>query len=80
MKWDVCYLLILSMVLLLPAGAAVLSMKGAIRRFAGAVSRPRVVVVVGGGAAGYFSAIECARSLQESRVPSKVCHIVLFQS
>jgi malic enzyme len=32
----------------------------------------KVVVVVGGGAAGYFSAIECARSLQQMKVKSKV--------
>lgn len=32
----------------------------------------KVVVVVGGGAAGYFSAIECARLLQEKDIKSKV--------
>ena len=32
----------------------------------------KVIVIVGGGAAGYFSAIECARLLQEKNVPSKV--------
>lgn len=33
---------------------------------------PKVIVVVGGGAAGYFSAVECARTLQERKVPYKV--------
>jgi hypothetical protein len=32
----------------------------------------KVVVVVGGGAAGYFSAIECASSLQKMKVKGKV--------
>jgi hypothetical protein len=32
----------------------------------------KVVVVIGGGAAGYFSAIECASSLQKMEVKSKV--------
>jgi hypothetical protein len=32
----------------------------------------KVVVVAGGGAAGYFSAIECARILNSNKVPNKV--------
>lgn len=35
-------------------------------------AKTKVVVVVGGGAAGYFSAIECARLLQEKNIASKV--------
>ena len=32
------------------------------------ISRPASVVVIGGGAAGYFSAIECARVLKEGGI------------
>lgn len=42
------------------------------RYFTKARLDPKVVVVVGGGAAGYFSAVECARTLQENKVPYKV--------
>ena len=37
-------------------------------------SRDKTVVVVGGGAAGYFSAIECASKLQSENVKAKVSY------
>ena len=51
---------------------ASLALRNSLRYFSKARLDPKVVVVVGGGAAGYFSAVECARTLQESKVPYKV--------
>ena len=39
---------------------------------AGAGAAVKRVVVIGGGAAGYFSSIECARTLREHKVPATV--------
>ena len=39
----------------------------------------KVVVVVGGGAAGYFSAIECAKEVQDMNICAKVNHRFLCQ-
>eukprot|EP00600_Ochromonadales_sp_CCMP1393_P005474 CAMPEP_0174960582 /NCGR_PEP_ID=MMETSP0004_2-20121128/3779_1 /TAXON_ID=420556 /ORGANISM="Ochromonas sp., Strain CCMP1393" /LENGTH=715 /DNA_ID=CAMNT_0016208961 /DNA_START=51 /DNA_END=2201 /DNA_ORIENTATION=+ len=38
-----------------------------------------VVAIVGGGAAGYFSAIECARALQEAKLPTPY-RVVVFEA
>ena len=51
---------------------ASLALRNSLRYFSKARLDAKVVVVVGGGAAGYFSAIECARTLQENKVPYKV--------
>jgi hypothetical protein len=43
------------------------------RLFMRQMSDAKIVAIIGGGAAGYFSAIECANELQKHNVAKQVC-------